>query len=136
MKEKEAHHPILSGYNLSEPGSEAVNLRRIVVVRFHQLPPGCLADFLRCLRTNQVGHSTSFPQLAIPWDPVVAPPLDVPCNEVSWSLVCVGVLEQTLSVRIAHLEIAGWGLLVCCSHHLVHPIVATAREARDKHRSV
>ena len=113
MKEKEAHHPILSGYNLSEPGSEAVNLRRIVVVRFHQLPPGCLTHFLRCLRTNQVGHSTSFPQLAIPWDPVVAPPLDVPCNEVSWSLVRVDLCEKFVPDVVTHFQIAGWGSLVC-----------------------
>ena len=133
-KIQEAHHPIFSCHILSKPRSEAVNLRRIVVVGFHQKLPVCFTDFFWFLRSNEVSHSTSCPQLVIARDTVVTSSLDVPCSKVSCSAVYVNVCEKLVPDGVTQFEIAGWGFLICRSDHLIHPMGATATKARDKNR--
>ena len=116
-----ADHSI-SWCSFRKTGSEGINQGGVVVVGLHQLTPVLGIDFFWCCPTNDVGHSTSSPQLGIAWDPVVASSLDVPRNQVLWS--SLDICEKSVPNGVADEEIHLWRGLIGKIHHLVLPKVS------------
>ena len=110
-KTLKTHHSIIR-CSFGKTSSEAVNLGRIVLVRPHQPPPDLGINFHRSFSVDNVSHSTGSSQLVVTRYPVVPSPLDVPCNQVSRSSVCVGVFKKRVPYCVADEEVKFWCSLV------------------------